>query len=117
MCLSQFCPESNDLLYPVEDRERRRLVFKCQSCNYQEDAPPSEWCVYRCVFGCNSPSCPRCLVGAPRAPHACVCVVPAHTQSFAELHPLTCYLQINHADMCLLSNSIHAAQVFEEVKT
>lgn len=49
MCLSQFCPESNDLLYPVEDRERRRLVFKCQSCNYQEDAPPSEWCVYRCV--------------------------------------------------------------------
>ena len=48
--MKQFCPESNDLLYPVEDRERRRLVFKCQSCNYQEDAPPSEWCVYRCVF-------------------------------------------------------------------
>lgn len=46
----RFCPESNDLLYPREDRERRVLVFFCKSCNYQEDAQPSEWLVYRCVL-------------------------------------------------------------------
>lgn len=43
----RFCPESNDLLYPKEDKERKVLVFFCRSCNYQEDADPSEWCVYR----------------------------------------------------------------------
>lgn len=48
----RFCPESNDLLYPREDRERRVLVFFCKSCNYQEDAQPSEWLVYRSVLWC-----------------------------------------------------------------
>lgn len=43
----RFCPESNDLLYPKEDRERRQLVYTCRSCGYSEDADPSEWCVYR----------------------------------------------------------------------
>ncbi|KAK9832004.1 hypothetical protein WJX81_007830 [Elliptochloris bilobata] len=43
----RFCPESNDLLYPKEDRERKVLVFQCQNCDYKEDAPRSDWCVYR----------------------------------------------------------------------
>lgn len=43
----RFCPESNDLLYPREDKERRKLVYYCRSCQYQEDADPSDWCVYR----------------------------------------------------------------------
>ena len=43
----RFCPQSNDLLYPKEDRDRRRLVFHCRNCGYQEDADPSNWCVYR----------------------------------------------------------------------
>lgn len=43
----RFCPESNDLLYPVEDRERKRLVYRCKNCGYVEDADPSNWCVYR----------------------------------------------------------------------
>ena len=30
-----------------EDRERRVLVFHCKSCDYTEDADPSDWCVYR----------------------------------------------------------------------
>ena len=30
-----------------EDRERRVLVYHCQNCGYQEDADPSNWCVYR----------------------------------------------------------------------
>ena len=47
---TQFCPESNDLLYPKEDRERRVLVFQCQNCDYKEDADKANWCVYRCVF-------------------------------------------------------------------
>ena len=43
----RFCPESNDLLYPKEDRERKKLVYFCRSCGYQEDVEPTEWCVYR----------------------------------------------------------------------
>ena len=43
----RFCPESNDLLYPQEDRERKVLVLVCRNCGYQEDAPRSEWCVHR----------------------------------------------------------------------
>lgn len=43
----RFCPESNDLLYPKEDRERKKLVYFCRSCGYQEDVETSEWCVYR----------------------------------------------------------------------
>lgn len=37
-----LCPQ-----YPKEDKERRKLVYFCRSCGYQEDAHPSEWCVYR----------------------------------------------------------------------
>lgn len=43
----RFCPESNDLLYPKEDKDRRVLVFVCRNCGYQEDADPANWCVYR----------------------------------------------------------------------
>ena len=43
----RFCPESNDLLYPKEDRERKRLIYVCRNCGYKEDAAPSDWCVYR----------------------------------------------------------------------
>ena len=43
----KFCPESNDLLYPKEDRERKVLIFHCRNCGYQEDADPSNYCVYR----------------------------------------------------------------------
>ena len=50
--LLRFCPESNDLLYPQEDAENRRLVFKCRNCGYTEAADPSNWCVYRWVPLC-----------------------------------------------------------------
>ncbi len=43
----RFCPESNDLLYPKEDRDNRKLVYVCRSCGYKEDADPKDWCVYR----------------------------------------------------------------------
>ena len=43
----RFCPESNDLLYPQEDPEHRRLIYKCRNCGYSEPADPSNWCVYR----------------------------------------------------------------------
>ena len=43
----KFCPESNDLLYPKEDRERRCLTYVCRNCGYTEDVPTSNWCVYR----------------------------------------------------------------------
>ena len=43
----RFCPESNDLLYPKEDKEHKKLIYVCRSCGYKEDADPSEWCVYR----------------------------------------------------------------------
>lgn len=26
----RFCPESNDLLYPKEDKDRKKLVYFCR---------------------------------------------------------------------------------------
>ena len=34
----RFCPNSNDLLYPKEDRERQKLVYVCRNCDYMIDA-------------------------------------------------------------------------------
>ena len=51
----KFCPESNDLLYPKEDRERKVLIFHCRNCGYQEDADPSNYCVYRCALSSQLP--------------------------------------------------------------
>lgn len=42
----KFCPETNDLLYPREDKERRKLEFYCKTCGYTLEAEPSEACVY-----------------------------------------------------------------------
>jgi DNA-directed RNA polymerase II subunit RPB9 len=41
----RFCPNSNDLLYPKEDRARNKLVYICRNCDYTVDADLS--CVYR----------------------------------------------------------------------
>ena len=41
----RFCPNSNDLLYPKEDRERKKLVYICRNCDYAIDSDGS--CVYR----------------------------------------------------------------------
>jgi DNA-directed RNA polymerase II subunit RPB9 len=42
----RFCPDSNDLLYPREDREARALVYYCKNCPYTEPVPRDEYCVY-----------------------------------------------------------------------
>ena len=34
----RFCPESNDILYPREDKGRRVLVYACKSCAYEVGA-------------------------------------------------------------------------------
>ena len=41
----RFCPNSNDLLYPKEDRTLKKLVYACRNCEYEVDAVDS--CVYR----------------------------------------------------------------------
>ena len=41
----RFCPNSNDLLYPKEDRERQKLVYVCRNCDYMMNADSD--CVYR----------------------------------------------------------------------
>jgi len=48
----RFCKDSNDLLYPWEDKARRVLVFKCRHCEYQEEAgeEAEDNCVYRHVI-------------------------------------------------------------------
>mmetsp|Transcript_18052 Transcript_18052/g.61527 ORF Transcript_18052/g.61527 Transcript_18052/m.61527 type:complete len:115 (-) Transcript_18052:234-578(-) len=43
----RFCPESNDLLYPREDKERKKLVYYCKTCEHVEDS--DDPCVYRNV--------------------------------------------------------------------
>lgn len=43
----RFCPYDKDLLYPKEDREQKKLVYVCRSCNHKVDADPTDYCVYR----------------------------------------------------------------------
>jgi len=40
----RFCPESNDILYPKEDKQRRVLIYSCLSCSY-EVSSASIWLV------------------------------------------------------------------------
>lgn len=42
----KFCPESNDLLYPRENRATRRLEFYCKNCSHVEEAEPDDYCVH-----------------------------------------------------------------------
>jgi len=37
--------DSNNLLYPREDKNERKLMFACRNCEYQEQA--ENVCVYR----------------------------------------------------------------------
>ena len=48
----RFCKESNDLLYPREDKATRKLVFACRNCDYSEPAGDAEedQCVYRNII-------------------------------------------------------------------
>lgn len=41
----RFCPNSNDLLYPREDRSSKKLVYVCRNCDYTTESDSS--CVYR----------------------------------------------------------------------
>ncbi|CEG00995.1 DNA-directed RNA polymerase, subunit C11/M/9 [Ostreococcus tauri] len=41
----RFCPNSNDLLYPKEDRQNKRLVYFCRNCDFT--AAASDSCVHR----------------------------------------------------------------------
>lgn len=42
----KFCPETNDLLYPRENKEQRRLEYYCKNCQHVEPADPADYCVY-----------------------------------------------------------------------
>mmetsp|Transcript_13001 Transcript_13001/g.23124 ORF Transcript_13001/g.23124 Transcript_13001/m.23124 type:complete len:120 (-) Transcript_13001:176-535(-) len=42
----RFCPMSNDMLYPIEDKINRQLKFYCKICDYQEVADSRDWRVY-----------------------------------------------------------------------
>ncbi|CAG9460879.1 unnamed protein product [Pedinophyceae sp. YPF-701] len=46
----RFCPNTSDLLYAEEDKERRVLVYRCKAknCGYEEDA--EHGCAYRHVL-------------------------------------------------------------------
>lgn len=32
----KFCQECNNMLYPKEDKENRRLLFACRNCDFQQ---------------------------------------------------------------------------------
>lgn len=42
----KFCPETNDLLYPRENKQIRKLEYYCKNCNYVEVATAQDQCVY-----------------------------------------------------------------------
>lgn len=41
----RFCPNSNDLLYPKEDKVNKRLIYFCRNCEYT--TPAVDFCVHR----------------------------------------------------------------------
>lgn len=43
----RFCPETNDLLYPKEDPDSKKLIYYSKTSAYREEPAESEWCVYR----------------------------------------------------------------------
>ncbi|CDH58347.1 dna-directed rna polymerase ii subunit rpb9-like [Lichtheimia corymbifera JMRC:FSU:9682] len=45
MATFKYCLDCNNLLYPREDKEHRKLLFACRNCQYEEDA--SNLCVYK----------------------------------------------------------------------
>ncbi|CEF68125.1 DNA-directed RNA polymerase II subunit RPB9 [Strongyloides ratti] len=40
----KFCPECNNMLYPQEDKERRKLQFACRHCDFRQDDDSN--CIY-----------------------------------------------------------------------
>uniref|UniRef100_UPI0035902ED3 DNA-directed RNA polymerase II subunit RPB9-like n=1 Tax=Myxine glutinosa TaxID=7769 RepID=UPI0035902ED3 len=40
----KFCPECDNMLYPIEDKENRILLYTCRICHYQEESDNS------CIF-------------------------------------------------------------------
>jgi DNA-directed RNA polymerase II subunit RPB9 len=42
----KFCPETNDLLYPRENKELRKLEYYCKNCQHVEPAEKADYCVY-----------------------------------------------------------------------
>ncbi|KUI64624.1 DNA-directed RNA polymerase II subunit RPB9 [Cytospora mali] len=44
----KFCPECSNMLYPKEDKEGRRLMYTCRTCQHSEEATSN--CIYRNVL-------------------------------------------------------------------
>ncbi|CAN8097329.1 unnamed protein product [Discula destructiva] len=43
-----FCPECSNMLYPKEDKDARRLMYQCRTCQHTEEATSN--CVYRNIL-------------------------------------------------------------------
>lgn len=43
-----FCPECSNMLYPKEDKDARRLMYQCRTCQHTEVATSN--CVYRNIL-------------------------------------------------------------------
>jgi DNA-directed RNA polymerase subunit M/transcription elongation factor TFIIS len=41
----KFCPECSNMLYPKEDKDARRLMYTCRTCQHSEEATSN--CIYR----------------------------------------------------------------------
>ena len=44
----KFCPECSNMLYPKEDKDARRLMYTCRTCQHSEEATSN--CIYRNVL-------------------------------------------------------------------
>ncbi|KAL5473110.1 hypothetical protein EMCRGX_G027556 [Ephydatia muelleri] len=40
----QFCQECNNMLYPKEDKENKKLLYACRNCDFSQ--PATNHCVY-----------------------------------------------------------------------
>lgn len=95
----KFCPQTSDLLYPRENRERRALEFYCKTCGHVQEAPKEEWCVWvseqthsekdRTITlqdARNDPTLPRTNEVCPSCQHDCAVFYSASTEAGMTLY-------------------------------
>ena len=76
----KFCPHTNDLLYPKEIPQEKKLIYKCKNCGYEAEIPEESYCVYvnevcqeeRHVERCSMFDCLRCGTVRRNARRFCV---------------------------------------------
>lgn len=88
-----FCPECSNMLYPKEDKEARKLMYQCRTCQHTQEATSN--CVYRNIL--------KNLAGDTAGVTQDVAMDPtvgAHDSTGPSTDPNSSYFQAHALAMC-----------------